>query len=67
MDLHVGIDDITKKSSNLFWGGGVLCNNQNGGLSIANEISFFLYIQIYSIFPPAYGLGGKCQRTKSCY
>jgi hypothetical protein len=46
VDLHVGIGhtippDITKKSSNLFLGGGVLFNNQNGGLSIANEISFF--------------------------
>ena len=27
----------------------------NGGLSIADEISFFSNIQIYLIFPPSYG------------
>jgi hypothetical protein len=56
---HTIPPDKTKKSSNLFLGGGVLCNNQNGGLSIANEISFFCIFKYIRFSRPRTVWGGN--------
>ena len=50
----------------VFWGGSLMQQSKWRAFHCQWDF-FFLNIKIYSIFPPAYGLGGKCQRTTSCY
>ena len=66
MDLHVGIDihtippDITKKLSNFSLGGEYYVTINNGGLSTADEISFFRMLKFIRFSRPRTDWGGKC-------
>ncbi len=70
MDLHVGIDipshQISQKILLFFWGGLSYVTINNGGLSTANEISFFRIFK-YIYFPALVRFGGEMQHTTSCY
>jgi hypothetical protein len=50
VDLHVGIDIPSHQISQkivefVFFGGGVLCNNQNGGLPLPMRFLFFKFYE----------------------
>ena len=63
VDLHIGIDipshQISQQNRRFFWGGGSYVTINNGGLSIADEISFFRIFKYIRFSRPRTVWGGK--------